>query len=233
MTKQLLFICLLTLTLKGYSQTEKNKINNIGISIPIIWNNSEATYYRLGSPKYPNGNAVSYGLNINYSYPLYKGFYGKIGVGYFKQCFKIIRPFNYYDNPGQLLYSTESYNYNNTQLFAGLGYAKKINKNISLNGCINFNYLFSFNQKYIANRSYKVWQVNKKSLPLAEMVNFDFGIEKSISKKISMGANFIVPIYTHWNKDEIFINRYYSSDEQQIARNKFSAGIVVSCYYHL
>ena len=30
MTKQLLFICLLTLTLKGYSQTEKNKINNIG-----------------------------------------------------------------------------------------------------------------------------------------------------------------------------------------------------------
>src|ERR1035437_5185050 len=120
MTKQLLFICLLTLTLKGYSQTEKNKINNIGISIPIIWNNSEATYYRLGSPHYPNGNAISYGLNINYSRALYKSFYGKIGVGYFKQTFGIKRPFNY-DSPIQFGWATRSYNYYNAHLYGGSG----------------------------------------------------------------------------------------------------------------
>ena len=226
-------IFLLTLTLEGYSQTENNKVNIIGISIPIIWNNSEATYYRLGSPQYPKGNAVSYGININYSRLLYKGFYGKIGVGYFNQCFKIIRPFNYYDNPGQLLYSTQSYNYNNIQLFAGLGYTKKINKNIILNGCINYNYFSSFTQKYIVYKDNKIWQINKKSLSLGKMVNFDFGMERNVSKKISLGVNFIIPIYTRWNKDEIFINNYYSNDEQQIARNKFSAGFAVSCYYHL
>jgi hypothetical protein len=65
------------------------------------------------------------------------------------------------------------------------------------------------------------------------MVNFDFGIAGNISKKISLGADFIIPIYIRWNKDEIFINNYYSDDEQRIARNKFSAGIAVSCYYHL
>lgn len=59
--------------------------SSIGISIPVIWNNSEATYYQLGSPKYPRGKATSYGLNVDYSHPLYKGIYGKLGVGYFKQ----------------------------------------------------------------------------------------------------------------------------------------------------
>jgi hypothetical protein len=52
MAKQFLFIFLCALTVKGYTQTEKYKINSIGISIPIILNNSEATYYILGSPRY-------------------------------------------------------------------------------------------------------------------------------------------------------------------------------------
>ncbi len=70
-------------------------------------------------------------------------------------------------------------------------------------------------------------------MALGEILNLDFGIARNISKKISLGADFIIPIYVHWNNDKIFINSYYSNDEQQIARNKFSAGFAFSCYYHL
>src|ERR1035437_2842478 len=226
MTKQLLFICLLTLTLKGYSQTEKNKINNIGISIPIIWNNSEATYYRLGSPHYPNGNAISYGLNINYSRALYKSFYGKIGVGYFKQTFGIKRPFNY-DSPIQFGWATRSYNYYNAHLYGGLGYKLSVSKAVFINGDVTYKQYYSFRQKYI-NMSPVSSQMNYKYITIGKMINFNIGIERKITNNISFGIDKLLPISTHWNNDEIFGNNYYSSDEQQIARNKFSAGIVVS-----
>ena len=231
MTKSFLSVLLLISYLSAVSQSAKMK-SSIGISIPVIWNNSEATYYQLGSPKYPSGKATSYGLNINYSTSFYKCFYGKIGGGYFKQIFKIVRPFNYYPNLGQLLYSTELYSYNNVQLLAGIGYTKRMTRNASLNGCISYSYFYSFSQKYTINKENKVGQINKKSFSLGGSINLDFGLTEDISKKISLGANFLIPIYTHWNKDEIFINNYYSSDEQQIARNKFSAGIVVSCNYN-
>ncbi|MBN9352353.1 MAG: hypothetical protein J0H55_16865 [Chitinophagaceae bacterium] len=231
MIKSFLVTVLLISYLSAVSQSAKMK-SSIGISIPVIWNNSEATYYQLGSPKYPGGKATSYGLNIDYSHSLYNGIYGKLGIGYFKQSFRIVRPFNYYDNPGQLLYSTQSYNYNNVQLLAGIGYIKKLYKNIFLNGYINYNYFNSFNQKYIISNENNVSQKNGKSFSLGEMINLGFGINRNISRKISLGVDFLIPIYTHWNKDETFYNNHYSSDEQQIARNKFSAGIVVSCNYN-
>jgi len=70
--KYLLLVFLLSLSLKDYAQAENNKIRTIGISIPIIWNNSEATFYRLGSPIDPSGKAISYGININYSGTIFK-----------------------------------------------------------------------------------------------------------------------------------------------------------------
>ena len=64
------------------------------------------------------------------------------------------------------------------------------------------------------------------------MVNSEFGAERRISKKISAAANIVSAVYTHWNNDEIFTYYGYSEDTQQIAINKFSAGIVVSCNYN-
>lgn len=131
-----------------------------------------------------------------------------------------------------MLYSTDSYHYDNVQLFGGIGYKRNISKLISLNGNVTYNQYYSFGQKYIINKKDKVSQINKKSFSLGEMVNFDFEISRNISRKISLSVDFFIPIYTHWNKDEIFINNGYSKDEQQIARNKFSAGVVVSCNYN-
>ena len=101
-----------------------------------------------------------------------------------------------------------------------------------LNGNVTYNEYHSFRQKYFINKENDIGQINKKLFSLGEQVNFDFGITENITKNISLSTNFIVPIYTHWNNDKIFINNYYSSEEQQIARNKFSAGIVVSCNYN-
>lgn len=230
MTKIFLFSLFLILSVSAISQTEKTK-GSIGVSIPVIWNNSEATYYQLGSPKYPSGNAISYGLNINYSYPFYKSVYGKIGVGYFKQTFGIIRPFNY-DSPIQFGWATNSYNYYNAHLYGGIGYKRAVSKGIFINGNVTYNQYYSFRQKYI-NGSPVSSQVNHKSITIGRVISFDVGIERKISKRIYVAVDVIFPTCTHWNKDEIFINNYYSNDEQQIARNKFSAGTAFSCYYYL
>jgi hypothetical protein len=229
MTKSFLLTLLLISYLSAASQTVKMK-SSISVSIPVIYNNSEASYYQLGGAKFRRGKAASYGLNIAYSHALYDGVYGKLGVGYFKQSFGIIRPFRY-ESSLDLLYSTNSYHYDNVQLFCGIGYKLILKKWILLNGNITYNQYYSYRQKYI-NHSPVPSQVNHKSLSLGRMINLEFGEERRISKKVSIETNIVFPVFTNWNNDEIFINNYYSSDEQQIARNKFSAGITVSCNYN-
>jgi len=226
-----IFLATIILCLSKHSHSQiKDTKSAIGISIPVIWNNSEATYYQLGSPKYPGGKATSYGLNIDYSHSLYNGIYGKLGVGYFKQSFGIIRPF-YYDSPIQFGWATDSYDYDNIQLYGGIGYKRSLSKLILINGDITYRQYYSFRQKYI-NHSPKPSQVNQKFISLGRMISFSLGGEMKISKRISIGVSSIFPVFIHWDKDEIFANNHYSSDEQQIARNKFSAGIVVSCNYN-
>lgn len=211
------------------SQSRENSAN-IGISIPVIWNNAEATYYQLGSPKYPSGKATSYGINVNFNWPLYKGIYGKIGIGYFKQNFGIKRPF-LYESPVYLLYSTDSYHYDNAQIYGGIGYKWNISNFTFLNGYVIYNQYYSIRQKYV-NLSPVSSQVSHKSISLGRIANIELGAGRRISEKVSVAANIVFPFYIHWNNDEIFINNYYSNDEQQIARNRFSLGAVFSCYYN-
>lgn len=93
--------------------------NQLGLSIPVIWNDSKAKYYSLGKPKYASGSAISYGVNVNYSRSLYRNVYGFLGVGYFRQAFSIVRPFRF-NSPIEPLFHTESYCYDNHKLSAGL-----------------------------------------------------------------------------------------------------------------
>ena len=230
MTKKFCFIILTAFPLISFSQINKVKTRSIGISIPVIWNNSEATYYRLGSPDYPSGNSVSYGLNINYSQSFYKGIYGKIGVGYFKQTFGIIRPFNY-SSPIQILYSTNPYHYDNVHLYGGIGYKRAVSKVILINGNVTYSQYYSYRQKYIIHSTVSS-QVNHKTITIGRVISLNIGAEREFSKRISIAVDIIFPVSTHWNKDEIFINNGYSKDEQQIARNKFSSGVDFSCYYN-
>lgn len=231
MVTRYLCICLLLSGLKGYSQTEKENVNNLGISVPIIWNNSKVIYYSLGNPRYANGKGTSYGFSFNYSRSIYKSTYATFGAGYFKQAFGIKRPFQF-DNPTQPLFHTQSYYYDNIQLSGGVGYRKKMNKTLFAKGEVTYNWLSSFRQKYIVNKESKNWQVNKKSMVIGRLINLKFGVEKSVTKKVSVGIDALLPILTSWNDDEIFYRYEYSDDTQKIAKNTFSIGTNVSITYH-
>lgn len=104
----------------GYSQS-KQLNNSIGISIPTIWNNSEATYYILGNAQKPIGTSVSYGININYGKSISNNLFFSIGLGYFKQRFTIQRATDFYDTITKLLYYTKSYEYDNIDIMFGIG----------------------------------------------------------------------------------------------------------------
>lgn len=235
MTKQLLIIFFVSLTMTGYSQGQKEKLRAIGISIPIIWNNSEATYYQLGNPKYPSGKAISYGININHSRTIYKNLFGIIGIGYFKQAFGIPRPFEF-DDPTNLPFYTKSYKYDNIQFLAGLGYLKYLKNDFFIKGTLTYNQFYSYKQKYtpqyLSNSSFQSSQVNHKSMSIGRMVNFNIGMERGITKKISIGLDCLLPISNAWHNDDIFVKYYYSENSQQIGRNKFSIGTNISCIYH-
>lgn len=125
MKKQILLAALSILYIQGYSQTEKKRLNTIGISLPVIWNNSEAVYYILGNLKTPNGKSKSNGLNINYSRVVYKNFFLTTGVGLFRQRFNIARPFTF-DTPIQFGFFTQKYCYDNIKISGGIGYKQTL-----------------------------------------------------------------------------------------------------------
>lgn len=233
MKKQFIFIILLVTCAKSYSQKKASEVNRIGISIPIVWNNSQGVFYALGGRKETTGKGISYGINFNYSKSIYKNLFGIVGTGYFKQDFGIKRPFDYTapDGTKPLVY-TENYSYSTLHLLLGLGYQKLLTKKLLFNGKALFNIYNSKKQEYAQNYLPNSNEITKKSLSIGNMITFDLEIEKKITNKISLGAGVVFPVYTKWNKDLIFFSNGYSNDEQQIAKNKFSIGTAISCYYH-
>lgn len=227
--KSILLIFFLFAFHNGLCQKDRTR-NRLGLSIPIILNHSEATFYRLGNPQHPNGTAISYGANVNYAKHLYKNIYAIIGLGYFRQRFKITRPFDY-ETLDQLGYSTESYHYNNRQLFGGLGYRRALNENAWLKVEASYNVLHSFRQKYINERKYKVWQVNRESLSIGQMIFLSAGAGHNITKTVGIEIGIVLPVRHRWNDDDMFFASDWGAGTQQIARNKFSVGTNLSCYY--
>lgn len=230
MPKHILFVIFIVLAVKGYSQNKvDNKVNVIGVSVPVIWNNSEAEYYRLGSRKESTGKGISYGININYSKSIYKSVYVVFGVGYFKQTFGISRPFDY-DTQLAFGFSTKSYHYNSIELFGGVGYDFFITKNVWAHALVGYSQYYSYRQKYVNNSTVSD-QINYDRITVGKMINFNPGVEKKINKKNSLSLNIIIPFGIHWYNDKIFNNLGYSNDEQKIARNKFSVGTSISYNY--
>lgn len=232
--KQFIFIILLVICTKSYSQNNTDEVNKIGISLPVVLNNSQGVFYALGSRKEPTGKGISWGINLNYSKSIYKNLFGIIGVGYFKQSFGIERPFNYITPDGSkpLVY-TKKYVYNSVHFSIGIGYKKNVTKCLSIKGAVLYNWYSSYAQKYAPKNYFAgVSQINHKPLSIGNMINLNFGVEKRLNKKISLGFDFLLPLLIHWNNDAIFYKLGYANDEGQIAHNKFSIGASVSCNYH-
>jgi hypothetical protein len=234
MAKHLSIILLLAFSLKGFTQIQNSKLKTIGISIPVIWNKSEGTYYALGRRINPEGKAVSYGLNIVYKRTLYKNLFGIAGIGYFRQKFGIQRPFDF-TPPDSIkpVFYTKKYMYNTIQLTLGIGYQLPISNALALNGAISYNLYNSYRQKYAPVFFFEDYrQINHKSIALGSMINATVGGEIKLTKKVSAGIDLIIPVSTNWNNDEIFFRYNNADDTQQIGRTKSSYGAAIICNYH-
>lgn len=221
-------ILMLVFSIKTYSQ----KKNSVGISIPVIWNNSSGVYYSTGNRKEPSGEATSYGINVNYSRLLYRGLFVTVGVGYFKQRFGIIRPFDYITpDMSKPLVSARNYFYSSAHLVGGIGYQQKIVNNLFLNVKMTYNVFNSYEQEY-TQTFFPNNQINKNAIFIGHTLNSSLEIQKQFSNGLSVGLEIILPIYTKWEKDKIFYDLGRGNDEQIIAKNKFSIGIAINCKYH-
>ena len=231
--KAIILIAVAAISSNIYSQAKKEKINSIVISAPVIWNNSGVNIYQVGGARNVIGNAISYGININYSRIIYKKIFAIVGIGYFKQNFGIERPFAYVTPDGSkpLIY-TKSYSYNCLHLLGGIGYRESITKDLSFSGKFIFNKLNSGKQRYRQDYFPNINEVYKKSLSIGSMVTANVGIEKKVNGKFTIAADIILPVYTKWNSDEIFISNGYASDEKIIAKNRVSIGTAISCVYN-
>ncbi len=102
--KQLLFIIFLVNSIPDFilAQTRVNvklEKNRFSLSIPVIFNTTEVTYYITGNSRQATSTTFSYGVNLSYSRTFFEGLGISAGVGYFKQRFTNQRPFNYaYDS---------------------------------------------------------------------------------------------------------------------------------------
>jgi hypothetical protein len=143
MSKSFLLILSTIAALNGFPQ--KEKVNSLVISTPIIFNNSEATFYRLGWSQNPSGNGISYGLNVGYERSMLHNVYLIVGIGYFRQSFAISRPFDV-RLVTAALYHTESYHYHSVHYFGGIGYRNRLSDAIVGKGEIVYNQLQSFRQ---------------------------------------------------------------------------------------
>jgi hypothetical protein len=228
-----LFLILVALfMLSSYAMTQENAKNQIGVSLPVILNRSEATYYFLGNPRYPSGSGVSYGLHTTYTRQIVNKIYGEAGLGVLKQNFGIRRPFYYRDPAGtEMGRSTETYSYVCLQLTAGAYYKTTVGESSYITAGLNYHYLHSFRQKYAVNKKYNIKQVHNKSFGIGNSISVSPGLEKKLNSKIFIAGKLILPVKTAWKDDKTFNWYEYSDDTQQIARTSFSAGFVISCYH--
>jgi hypothetical protein len=212
------FIFLFAFILFIHNTNAQNKrVNSIGITIPVIWNKSNGVYYRLGKRYEPNGKSKSNGININFTRNVYKNFYAIGGVGYYKQRFNVIRPFDF-ESLTNFLFSTKSYHYDNLQLLFGIGYNKKIKKDLYFNTNISYQQFLSYTQKYyLKYGNVDSSQINHFSKNIGKSININLGFEKNLNEKISIGLEIVSPIYIKWNDDKTFIEYTYSGDTQKIA----------------
>jgi hypothetical protein len=233
--KHLLFLSLFYITGQAAFSQALNEKGKIGITLPVIYNYSTGAYYQTGNRKEPGGGAFSYGINLSYIQPVYKNIFIKAGVGFFKQNFRVNRPFKF-DDPSALLFYTKSYSYVNIDWHAGIGIKRKLGNQTKIEIIGSYMSLHSIKQyytpTYLSLYSPQNRQTSAKYFRLGYNLNLELGVTRNISEKISLGSHLFFPFIVHWNSDPIFINTYYSTDEQKIAKNKFSAGLSISAYYH-
>lgn len=227
-------------TLKKISYLKRNELS---ISPIFLWSKYAVVnqYGIFGSDKLSNGDSWSNGINVIYSYILYKGVFLIAGVGYFKQNFDFsktrvpanggfrasnTRPFDY-NSQLALLYSTDHYLYNNYHFMLGAGYNYLVNSKFNIKSSITYNQMHTYKQKYNTTFDSDPPQINKMNYVFYKSFIFSVGGIYKISKRISTGIHILLPLSTKYRKDYIFrenTNEYFKPNS--------SLGISISTNYH-
>lgn len=228
-------VLLFFLSTGSTAQPANEKLNSIGISIPVTWNNSEGVYYSLGKRKTPAGKAVSYGITLSYNRIFFKKIYGAFSLGYLKQQFDIDRPFKF-DDPTLLLFFSKDYQYDNIVVSGGIGRDFHLYKGFAAKLEANYSLINSFRQKYtpkiLSNASYQSHQVNHKKALIGHCADIRAGLVQTLGKRFSVTAAALFPLSVKWKNDDTFFEYDYANDTQIIAYTKSSFGVQLSCNYH-
>ena len=208
---------------KENSTKRNDKVNAVSISIPFIWNKTTIfNSYSGARAKNITGEAISNGINLNYSRTIYKSFFAKVGVGYFKQKFGIQRPFDFEETGGittNLLYHTKYYAYHNIHYSVGIGYCKPLNKKYSGNFLAVYNFFNTYKQEFDNGGYTSVFygnpQVRKEKYAFGNSVVLQAGLSRHLYKRFGIGLDVLLPIFNKWRKDAIFredTNEFYGSN---------------------
>lgn len=212
-----------------YSQKELRK-NKISVSLPVIWNTT--TIYnsfsgaRAGDIK---GDAVSHGVNLAYKRSVHPNFFIALGVGLFTQKFGIQRPF-IFDDPTNLLFTTKWYKYANYHYLLGIAYQAKLSNKYNFEATISYNgyetYRQEFRPLFISNESKQSTKVRNVNYKFGESFIVQGGINRKVYKDIKAGMDILIPFYTRWKKDEVFLE-----NPNDTYHPGFSAGLALNISY--
>lgn len=208
--------------------------NSFTVSTPIIFSGVKVkdNWTPYSSPVYKEfltGSALGYGLQVNYSFKAFflglgKGFNTDVGLGYFRQRFDMVRPFNY-TSPVQIIYYTDHYSYECVDLSAGLTYKKILSEKYFLKLGVKYNWLKSFQQNYKPTSNF-ISQSNSRSIDFGSLIILSVKVNRRLSDKFSLGFATLAPIYTAWRNDKIF-----NDDPSTFNHPKFSLGFDFSISY--
>ena len=221
----------------SFSFCQSGKINEVGVATTIIWNKTTIfNSYSGARAKDITGEAVSSGLNLNYSRTIYKNLFGRIGVGIFKQKFGIVRPFDFDETGGtstNILYSTKYYSYSNFNYFGSLGYNWDLKKHYAVRLLASYNFFDTYRQEFRHDfaTSYSIYghtnpQIREKNYKFGTSIFVQPSIKKDINKNFGIELSLVLPVYNKWRKDIIFredMNEFYGSN--------FSIGGILNLIY--
>jgi hypothetical protein len=200
----------------------------------VIWNKTTIyNSYSGARAKDITGNAISNGINLNYSRTIYKNLFAKIGAGYFKQKFGMQRGFDYEETHtiSGLYYSTEYYSYSTLTYFGGVGYNTIIGEKYNLRFLAAYNFFNTYKQEFKHDFNGLPGNINpqirKDSYAFGSSIVLQPGISRPLYKNFRIGIDILLPVYNKWRKDKIFredMNEFYGSD--------FSIGGSINFIYH-
>lgn len=181
---------------------------------------------------------VNQGLQFHYLHPILKGVKAGAGIGYSKLGIDKVRATSPrasnasgrmidYSFPSgiQPAVSTFNYHYDNLALSAALRYEQVLSKKLSLTAGADFNYFYTFAQRYRIRWGDGINYKTTNSKPLGVGVNASVGVlRKVLNDRYYINPGFILPLYQQLSGDRVF------REDERIKMKKIlhGAGLSVS-----